>query len=188
MNDDIKKLVNKYLRVFPDEVNRLLLLNQFLQVEHEIFDWNNFNGHITVGAFLYVKSTDEFLVLYHKDLKMFLYPGGHVDKEDANLLNTACRELKEETGIVEVEEFLVGDNRLIPLDIDIHKIPKNERLNLPEHYHFDFRYLFLIEDKVDIKIDNDEFLEYRWISKNDMVSHTEFGKIVEKFKVISKDE
>lgn len=82
MKESIKQIINKYLNIFPDEKDRLLLLSSFLNKfnNEEIIDWNNKEGHITVGAFIYQKSENKFLVLYHRDLKMYLYPGGHIEK------------------------------------------------------------------------------------------------------------
>jgi hypothetical protein len=86
-------------------------------------------------------------------MKMFLYPGGHIDSNDINILQAAKREIKEETGLENLELLKIVENELVPFDIDTHKIGYNERLNLPEHYHFDFRYLFMIESISDIQAD-----------------------------------
>ncbi len=48
--------------------------------DYKIVDWNNTNRHLTAGAFIYCKTEDKFLVLFHKDLQMYLYPDGHIDK------------------------------------------------------------------------------------------------------------
>lgn len=54
--------------------------------DDQITDWNNFGGHVVAGGFIYAKEEQKFLVLYHKDLDMFLYPGGHIDNQDNNPL------------------------------------------------------------------------------------------------------
>ena len=79
--------------------------------------------------------------MYHKDLKIFLYPGGHVNNNEKSPLQTTKREIIEETGINRLEQLKLSENEQIPIDIDTHLIEYNERLNLPAHYHFDFRYL-----------------------------------------------
>lgn len=164
MREEISKIVEKYLSIYSDEKEKLERLTLFLKEQEDVFDWNNFNGHITVGAFLYSKKEDEFLVLYHKDLMMYLYPGGHIDESDSTPLIAAMRELREETGLDNIVNYSICDNELVPIDIDIHMIDYNERLNLPAHYHFDFRYLFIIDEKVNIKVDKTEIKDYRWIS------------------------
>lgn len=76
MKENIQIILNEYLKVFPDEEEKLFLLNRYLKqsIVEEITDWNNQNGHITIGAFVYSQREDKFLVLYHKDLEMYLYP------------------------------------------------------------------------------------------------------------------
>ena len=62
----------------------------------------------------------------------------------------------------------INDNELIPIDIDTHIISYNERLNLPEHYHFDIRYLFMINKISEISIDLEELSSYKWISVDEL--------------------
>lgn len=184
MKERVKLIINKYLIKFPNEKERLSLLLDYLdEVDtKEMIDWNNTKGHLTVGAFVYCKKVDKFLVVYHKDLKMYLYPGGHIDKEDKCLVEAAKRELKEETGLENLETLLI-DNEIIPFDIDTHMIPMNDRVNMPSHYHFDFRYLFFVDELKDIILDEEESKTYRWISSNELSKDKNYGNIVNKLKV-----
>ena len=191
MKNLLLNILHDYLLIFPEEQKRQALVLDYLQKynDEEIIDWNNFDGHIVVGGFIYAKKQHKFLVLYHSDLKMFLYPGGHIDKDDINLLYAVRREILEETGLKHLEQVKLTKNELIPIDIDIHKINYNERLNLPEHYHIEFRYLFTINNILDIKIDLDELSEYKWINLDELSNDPNFGKIVIKIrKLLSKNE
>lgn len=185
MKEKIQLIIDEYLKLFPNEQDRLAILKNYLKesTNEDLTDWNNKNGHLTAGAFVYCKSDDKFLVLYHKDLKMYLYPGGHMDIQDASPLETAKRELKEETGLENLRLIQLC-NSGIPFDIDIHLIPFNDRVNMPEHYHFDFRYLFLLENLGDIIIDKDEFKDYKWISSSELEKDKNYGDIVKKLKRI----
>lgn len=169
MKNDIQNIVDEYLKLYPNEKERQFKLISFLNNnnELEITDWNNFNGHIVASGIVYSKNDNNFLVMSHKDLKILTYPGGHVDKKDKTPLEAAKRETKEETGL---DDFIVKSltkNELIPIDIDTHLITYNERLNLPEHHHFDFRYLFIVEKNHTIKLDLNELSEYKWITKEE---------------------
>ena len=115
---------------------------------------------------------------------MFLYPGGHVDKNDINPLDASKREIFEETGLNDLELLKLMDDELIPIDIDTHKISYNERLNLPEHYHFDFRYLFMVDEVSDIKIDSEELSNYKWISLDELSEDKNYGVVASKIKRI----
>lgn len=183
MINTVEDIVNCYLEKFPDEKDRLSIFENYLKKNNSKsrFDWNNTNGHITVGAFVYCKREDKFLVLYHRDLKMYLYPGGHVDSSDLSLVAAAKRELIEETGLSNFTIFNDGD---IPIDIDTHIIPFNERVNMPEHYHFDFRYLFFVNEVCDAVLDREECSNYKWVSSNDLLNDINYGNAVSKIKLI----
>ena len=184
MKESLINLLNSYLILFPEESERQKLLIEYLEShkDDELIDWNNFDGHIVAGGFIYAKEENKFLVLYHNDLKMFLYPGGHVDNDDVNTLFAAKREISEETGINNLEQLKVSDDELMPIDIDTHKIGYNERLNLPEHYHFDFRYLFVVEKIQDIKTDVEEMSGYKWISLDELTNDPNYGRVATKIK------
>ena len=184
MKDSILTIINQYLLLFPEEKQRQAKLVYFLNNfdDNEIIDWNNFNGHIVASGFVYSKNDKKFLVMYHNDMKMYTYPGGHIDLCDANPLVAAIREVKEETGLMDFEEVNIARNELVPVDIDTHIISYNERLNLPQHYHFDFRYLFIIDKILNVKVDGTELSNYKWINIDELSSDPNYGKIVEKLR------
>ena len=165
MKDNIPNILEEYLLLFPEEKKRQEKLVNFLKdhTEKEFTDWNNFDGHIVASGFVYSKKDDKFLVLYHRDFKIFIYPGGHVDDTDTSILNAAIRETKEETGLSDFNLFKFTENKNIPIDIDTHEIDYNERLNLPKHFHFDFRYLFIVNKISDVHVNPEESLSYKWV-------------------------
>lgn len=186
MKNLIINLLNKYLEIFTNESERQSNLIKYLHCHNsdELVDWNNFDGHIVAGGFIYSKEENKFLVLYHKDLKMYLYPGGHMVNDDINPLLASKREVLEETGLVNIENLKIGEDELVPIDIDTHKISYNERLGLPEHYHFDFRYLFTVDKISDIKIDTEELSNYKWIDLDELSNDTNYGSVASKIKVL----
>ena len=115
---------------------------------------------------------------------MYLYPGGHIDNSDLNPLEAVKREIKEETGITNINEIVLSDNNLIPIDINIHMIPYNERLDLKEHYHYEFRYLFTIDSIQEVTLDTTESSSFKWIDINELKDDKNFGEIVKKFEGI----
>ncbi len=189
MKETIEEIIKEYLEIFPEEKESLELLKEYIRnyKYKEIIDWNNFNGHIVASGIMYSIKEKKYLVLYHKDFKKYLYPGGHVDQIDANPLETAKREAKEETNISDFTEIKISDNPLVPMDIDIHIAMYNERLNLPEHYHFDFRYLFVIPQIEDVQIDAEESRDYKWIEKDEFFQNPKYNKIMNKVeKLLAK--
>ena len=184
MKDLFLELINKYLYLFPEEKEKYKEFTEYLNNNNDVTDWNNFNGHVVVGGFIYAKKEKKFLVIYHNDLKMYLYPGGHIDNTDSNPLEAVKREIKEETGITNINEIVLLDNNLIPIDINIHMIPYNERLDLKEHYHYEFRYLFTIDSIQEVTLDTTESSSFKWIDINELKDNENFGEIVKKFEGI----
>lgn len=183
--DNIKELVNEYLSIFPEEEKRQEEILRYLSNkdnEKKWNDWNNFDGHFVAGGFIYAKKEKKLLMIYHKDLKMFLHPGGHVDINEFDLLETAKREVFEETGISGLESFDVSRNKLVPFDIDTHVIEYNKRLDLPKHNHFEFRYLFILDNIVEVNIDTNEVLEYVWIDLEELEKDSKYSKCISKLK------
>lgn len=100
----------------------------------------NPEGHITGSAVIARPDGAAFLLVFHRKLRRWLQPGGHVDPHDATVLATAVREAREETGLGALEPALGGGI----LDIDVHLIPA--RAPEAAHFHFDLRYLLIARD------------------------------------------
>ena len=180
------KIVNRYLEIFPEEKDRLEQVIEIIKNNRyeDLADWNNFNGHLVATGIIYAVKDKKFVALYHKDLKRYLCPGGHIDLTDENMLETARREAFEETGLKGLEEKKVCEFDLVTFDIDNHTIGYNERLDLPEQFHFDFRYLFVIDEITEIKIDANEHGDYKWIDIEELKSSESYGRVagkIEKF-------
>lgn len=182
MKKIIEDLLGKYLLLFPEEKERQEQFVTYLKThqDDEVIDWNHFDGHVVAGGFLFAKEEKKFLVLYHKDLQMYLYPGGHMESSDKTPLDAARREVEEETGIFVFKEIEIHGNRLLPIDIDTHLIPFHERLKLPEHYHYEFRYLFVVDRIADVVYDEEELADFKWISMDELQEDIHYGNVARK--------
>lgn len=106
----------------------------------ECFDRANFApGHFTASAFVVSPTLDQTLLVFHSKLKRWLQPGGHVEPDDASILDAARREIAEEVGLPELPLLREGI-----LDLDVHGIPALKQD--PAHEHFDVRFVFLARD------------------------------------------
>lgn len=183
-NVRLLEIVNKYLEIFPAEKERLIQLINIIKSNkyEDLADWNNFNGHLVATGIIYAVEEEKFVALYHKDLKRYLCPGGHVDLTDIDMLMTARREAFEETGLEKLKEEKICELELVPIDIDKHKIEYNERFDLPEHVHFDFRYLFVIDRIMDIKLDTNEHRDYKWIDIEELKCSESYGRVANKIE------
>lgn len=92
-------------------------------------------GHFTASAFVLAPERTELLLIHHAKLGLWLQPGGHIEPDDATVLDAARREVLEEVGIAELDMACDG-----LFDLDVHLIPA--RKEALAHEHFDVRYLF----------------------------------------------
>jgi 8-oxo-dGTP pyrophosphatase MutT (NUDIX family) len=102
-------------------------------------------------------------MVHHAKLNKWLQPGGHADG-DENIVQVALREAREETGL---NTFTVIQNGIF--DIDIHPIP--QRQSMPEHDHYDVRFLLEANDDEPL-IRSEESHEVVWISIDDLYQIT----------------
>ena len=76
MKEIILNILKNYLSIFPEEKEKQAILENFLQESNneQIIDWNNFKGHIVASGLIYAKTEQKFLLLYHNDMKIYVYP------------------------------------------------------------------------------------------------------------------
>ncbi len=144
----IAEIVEEYLTRFPDDRQRLTLLLEQAAKAEALNDRKNFIGHVTGAAIVLSPDHTRVLLIHHVILDMWMQPGGHWDPGESDPLTAARREAEEETG-VRIARYLplYVDLPLVPLQIDSHFIPANDKKGEPEHYHHDFRYVFEAADE-----------------------------------------
>ena len=92
-------------------------------------------GHITCTGVVLGPDADRVLLVHHRRLNRWLLPGGHVEAEDASIIDVARREVIEETG-AQLDERVPG--RLV--GVDVHPIPPKGAE--PLHLHHDLIFSF----------------------------------------------
>ena len=89
-------------------------------------------GHVTGSAWVVNQAGTHVLLTHHRKLNRWLQPGGHADGNPC-VMDVALREVREETGIEDVQ---VVSKEIF--DLDIHRIPT--RGNEAAHDHYDVRF------------------------------------------------
>ena len=113
--------------------------SEFLELtfDEQAFKRERLEGHFTASAWIVNKRRTHSLLTLHGKLNRWLQLGGHADGNE-NLLEVAMTEAREESGLTSLR---LVDKRIY--DIDKHIIP--QRGDVPEHFHYDVRYLIEAE-------------------------------------------
>jgi len=143
-NAEVLSTIDKYLVLYPSEREDLSLLVSQLERDETMNNRSNFNGHVTASAIVLSPDKTEVLLIHHRAFDRWQQPGGHWDPDEDSPLEAAEREAIEETG-VDINMYIPADEKfpLVPLSINSHYIPPSQSKGEPEHYHHDFRYVFL---------------------------------------------
>ena len=147
---------------FVDQFNTLL--------DHpDAYERHHLPGHITGSAWIVDPKNQSVLLVHHAKLNKWLQPGGHSDG-DENTIAVALKEAREETGIMnfELPSYSI-------FDIDIHPIPS--RMDIPEHLHYDIRFIFYasVNDRI---IVSEESHDVKWIAFKDIQTYTNNTSII----------
>lgn len=121
---------------------------------------NELEKHFTASALII--DNGKVLLLHHKKLGVWLYPGGHIEKNETPE-QAVRREVEEETGL-NIEIIGEKDSNLADIDVDV-SILYNPYVILCElvgnHYHNDIVYLCKISG-------NNQKIKYNKNESNDI--------------------
>ncbi len=96
--------------------------------------------------------TKQIFVVHHKKARLWLFPGGHIDKGES-FMDTLNREIEEELGVPNAIKYPIK-----PFHVGITPI-ENPIQPCKEHLDTCFRFE---SDGSDFEVDPKEFLDFRW--------------------------
>ena len=162
IGDDIIQTLDNYATRFPGDVRHVAELRQLMDAGRKVVSRSEFRGHITSGAIV-VGDAGKVLMIRHRTLNRWLFPGGHVETGDTTLRDAAIREVGEETGVPSA--MLRSFNGWVEdaaFYFDSHPIPANPAKSEPAHRHFGFIYLFRGTSD-NIVLQTDEVADWAWM-------------------------
>jgi len=109
------------------------------------------------------------LLIHHVKLNRWLQPGGHADGQ-SDVAAVALREVQEETGLNQLE-LVRESGLLIPLDVDVHRIPPRldgDRSVVEDaHEHHDIRFLMVAAPGQNL-VRSSESNDVRWFDHDEV--------------------
>lgn len=142
-----KQTILKYINTFDDVLTRK---NEF--------------GHFTASSWVLNKERTKVLMIYHNIYKSWAWTGGHADG-DTDLLHTAIRELKEETGVKNVK---VLDDDIFSLEIVCVNGHMKRGEYVSSHVHLNLTFLLEVDENETLKMKEDENSGVKWINIEDV--------------------
>ena len=130
----------------------------FIRHSRRPFHRENKFGHVTSSGIVIDTNWEKVVLGHHKKLNKWLPLGGHNDGS-SDCLATARREVEEESGLTSTQIVQLESAPQLPIDIEVFTIPS--RSGEPSHYHFDFMYLF-ISDQRELVV-SEESYELAWV-------------------------
>ncbi|QEG33279.1 NUDIX hydrolase [Bythopirellula goksoeyrii] len=139
------ELLDRYSAHYPYEAEVAARIRQLVESSPDCFERTCRPGHVTGSAWVLSQDCKKCLLVHHAKLDRWLQPGGHADGDTA-IQEVALKEVREETGLVELE-LPATDGVLVPLDLDVHLIPARYsptgELIEDAHEHHDVRFLVI---------------------------------------------
>ncbi|TDQ14999.1 8-oxo-dGTP pyrophosphatase MutT (NUDIX family) [Algoriphagus boseongensis] len=155
----LKDQLENYRTPYEEEAE---FIQDFIELTSDplAFKRERLEGHFTASAWIVNKKRTHTLLTLHRKLGRWLQLGGHADGNE-NLLEVAMKEAQEESGL---QSLSMVDSTIF--DIDKHIIPN--RPHVPEHFHYDVRYLLEADIKEPLQM-SDESISLAWIAFDSVV-------------------
>lgn len=154
--DELIAYQPKTMQEETDKKNILSLLEKF---PADILSRENTTVHMTSSAFIVNETKDKVLFVFHKIYQSWSWPGGHSDGE-TDLLATALREAKEETGLQNILPLQQSMFSLDLLPVAAH-IKKGKFVS--SHLHIAPAYLLTADEQAPLQICAEENSGVQWL-------------------------
>lgn len=155
----LKAQLQKYRTPYEEEA---AFIDGFIELTEDdlAFKRERLAGHFTASAWIVNPGRTHTLLTLHRKLGRWLQLGGHADGNE-NLAEVALKEAEEESGL---KNLRLVESSIF--DLDKHIIP--ERPHVPEHFHYDVRYLIEADIQEKLVISN-ESVSLAWFTFDSVV-------------------
>lgn len=182
----LKNQIEKYIPYNEQEENDKKIMLEYMDKFDNLLTRENEIAYFTASSWVVNKERTKVLMIYHNIYNSWAWTGGHADG-DKDLLYTAIREVKEETGI---ENINILNKDIFSLEsICVNGHMKRGKY-VSSHLHFNLTYLLEVDEREELRTKEDENSGVRWISIEDIEKYSTeqwmknrvYSKLVEQMK------
>ncbi len=161
---NLKEQIEKYVPYNEQEEKDKETMLKYMNTFDDVLTRNNEFGHFTASAWAVNKEKTKLLMIKHNIYKTWAWTGGHADG-DTDLLQTAIRELQEETGVKNVK---VLKDDIFSLEIICVNGHVKRGKYVSSHVHLNLTYLLEVDENEVLNIKQDENSGVKWINIEDI--------------------
>lgn len=173
---NFKEQIQKYQPYNEQEKRDQQTMLKWTEQLDDVLTRQNELAHFTASSWVVNRERTKVLMAYHNIYQSWAWTGGHSDGE-TDLLQTAMREVKEETGVENVKPLWDDIFSLEILCVDGHM--KNGKY-ISSHLHFNVTYLLEVDEQEMLHIKLDENSDVKWIPLEDVTKVSNEKWICEK--------
>lgn len=138
--------------------DKRLILDALSQYGERLYLRENLIAHLSASAWIVNPARDKVLLAWHNLFRAWSWLGGHADGE-ADLLQVALREAREESGIEHVRAVSDAIFSIEVLTVDGHE---KRGVYVPSHLHLNVTYLLEADEHDALHIKPDENSGVAW--------------------------
>ena len=161
---ELREKIEKYITYNEQEEKDKQTILKYMDSFDDVLTRNNEFGHFTASSWVVNKERTKVLMIYHNIYKSWAWTGGHADG-DTDLLYTAIRELKEETGVKDVK---VLDDDIFSLEIVCVNGHMKRGKYVSSHVHLNLTFLLEVDENETLEMKEDENSGVKWINIEDV--------------------
>ena len=176
--------MEEILKMLPHDETKRMIFRQWIEQYGEKLLERMPEGHFTASGFIFNPEKTKTLMVFHNIYQSWAWTGGHADGEE-DLLQTALREVREETGLANIKPVNRDIFSIEIITVDGHI--KSGRY-VSSHLHLNVTYLIEADEDEALHIKADENSDIGWFEpqKLDSLSDEKWMKEVVYAKLQSK--
>ena len=176
---NLKEQIKAYLPWNEQEATDRKVILQCMEDYDDVLTRENLLAHFTASCWIVNKERTKVLMAYHNIMDSWAWTGGHADGE-ADLLAVALKEVREETGLKNIQPVSKEFYSIEVLPVQPH-YKRGKFVNA--HVHLNVSYLIEADETEKIRVKEDENSAVRWM---DLAMAPKMAKLIEDQELYQK--